>query len=294
MTSSTVPKTSWADDVDELDQSRVPKREETVDENGIITVVEYGTNDEGKKVKITKKIRRTLQKAVVEHAVAERKNWSKFGQERGNKPGPDRATTTVGENVSLKISAGNKSSEPEPSPEDTIKASLAKAGAGKVLCRMCKGDHFTARCPYKDSLAGLESVTPAGLDTPPAGDEEAAPAGPPSGKYVPPSMRAGAASRSGEAMGRPGMNRDDLPTLRVTNVSEDTTDQDLRDLFSNFGRVVRVYIGRDRETGQGKGYAFVSFEDRANAERAIQKVNGMGYDSLILNVGWSQPRESRS
>ena len=59
-------------------------------------------------------------------------------------------------------------------------------------------------------------------------------------------MRAGAASRSGEAMGRPGMNRDDLPTLRVTNVSEDTTDQDLRDLFSNFGRVVRVYIGRDR------------------------------------------------
>ena len=101
-------------------------------------------------------------------------------------------------------------------------------------------------------------------------------------------MRAGAASRSGEAMGRPGMNRDDLPTLRVTNVSEDTTDQDLRDLFSNFGRVVRVYIGRDRETGQGKGYAFVSFEDRANAERAIQKVNGMGYDSLILNVGWSR------
>ena len=135
---------------------------------------------------ITKKIRRTLQKAVVEHAVAERKNWKKFGQERGNKPGPDRATTTVGENVSLKISAGNKvrqnvylymyidayifflngqSSDPEPSPEDTIKASLAKAGAGKVLCRMCKGDHFTARCPYKDSLAGLESVTPAGLGT---------------------------------------------------------------------------------------------------------------------------------
>ena len=35
-----------------VDQSRVPKREETVDENGIITVVEYGTNDEGKKVKV--------------------------------------------------------------------------------------------------------------------------------------------------------------------------------------------------------------------------------------------------
>lgn len=44
----------------------------------------------------------------MDHTVAERKNWAKFGQEKGNKPGPDRATTTVGENVMLKLSAGNK------------------------------------------------------------------------------------------------------------------------------------------------------------------------------------------
>ncbi len=112
----------------------------------------------------------------------------------------------------------------------------------------------------------------------------AAAAGATSGKYVPPSMRGGAA-RAGESMNR---SRDDLPTLRVTNVSEDTTDQDLRDLFSNFGRVARVYIGRDRETGVGKGYAFVSFEDRAIAERAMHKVHGMGYDNLILNCQWSR------
>lgn len=127
------------------------------------------------------------------------------------------------------------------------------------------------------------------VDTPPVGEEEgAAPmAQTVGGKYVPPSMRAGGTGR-GESMGRGGGGRDDLPTLRVTNVSEDTTDQDLRDLFSNFGRVARVYIGRDRETGQGKGYAFVSFEDRVNAERALQKVNGMGYDNLILNCQWSR------
>lgn len=82
--------------------------------------------------------------------------------------------------------------------------------------------------------------------------------------------------------------RDELPTLRVTNVSEDATDEDLRDLFSKFGRVVRVYIGRDRDTGIGKGYAFVSFEDRSIAERAMKKVHGKGYDNLILNVQWSR------
>ena len=105
-------------------------------------------------------------------------------------------------------------------------------------------------------------------------------------------MRAGAGRGAGESMFRSGQNRDDLPTLRVTNVSEDTSDNDLRDLFSRFGRVARVYIGRDRETGVGKGYAFVSFEERAVAERAMQKVHGMGYDNLILNCQWS--RECRS
>ena len=99
-------------------------------------------------------------------------------------------------------------------------------------------------------------------------------------------MRAG--GRPGESMGRSGGSRDDLPTLRVTNVSEDTTDNDLRDLFGMFGRVARVFIGRDRETGVGKGYAFVSFEDKSVAEKAMQKVHGMGYDNLILNCQWSR------
>lgn len=134
--------TSWADEVEDLGKSNSPLRnhpflshrppeqpriEDSVDENGIRTTVEYTINDEGKKVKastevcfhllhlslpimnqITRKIKRVLQKAVVDHTVAERKTWLKFGQEKGNKPGPDRATTTVGENVFLKLSAGNK------------------------------------------------------------------------------------------------------------------------------------------------------------------------------------------
>jgi translation initiation factor 3 subunit G len=57
---------------------------------------------------ITRRIKRTLQKSVVAHAVAERQKWPKFGLEKGSKPGPDRATTTVGENVTLKLSVGHK------------------------------------------------------------------------------------------------------------------------------------------------------------------------------------------
>jgi len=290
--SSGPPKTSWADDVDEQEQ---PKGEDYTDENGIRTTVEYTVNDEGKKVKITKKIKRTLHKSLVNHTVAERKTWAKFGQEKGNKPGPDRATTTVGESVLLKLSAGNKSSEPEPSAEQAVKTNLARAGAGKVVCRLCKGDHFTAKCPYKDSLPGLETADapPFGLDDAgPSTEAAPAPAATSGGKYVPPSMR-GAGRGPGESMSRAGGSRDDLPTLRVTNISEDTQENDLRELFGSFGRVARVYVGRDRETGAGKGFAFVSFEDKSVAQKAMEKTHGRGYDNLILSVQWSQPREQR-
>jgi translation initiation factor 3 subunit G len=203
-----------------------------------------------------------------------------------------------------------------------VKAELAKRGAGKVVCRICKGDHFTAKCPYKDSLAGLEQVTgnippslsprpmcveESSLDTavvddetiPPSGDIGGPSTSGPSasagvgsgggGKYVPPSMRSGASARGpGEAMSRPGGARDDLPTLRVSNISEDTQENDLRELFGRFGRVARVYVGRDRETGAGRGFAFVSFEERVHAQKAMERVHGMGYDNLILSVQWSR------
>lgn len=59
-------------------------------------------------LQVTRKTRRVLQKATVAPQIAQRQKWAKFGAERGSKPGPDRATTTVGENVALKLSVGNK------------------------------------------------------------------------------------------------------------------------------------------------------------------------------------------
>ncbi|KAF5393660.1 hypothetical protein D9757_000295 [Collybiopsis confluens] len=278
-----IPTKSWADDVDDL-VSGHPE-----DEN-VRTVVEITVNDQGKQVKITRKIKRTLQKSVVEHQVAERQKWDKFGAEKGSARGPDRATTTVGENVFLTLSAGNKSGESEQQEE---KKPVKSTTGGKVVCRLCKGDHFTAKCPYKDTLGGLENSGDTGVgpddDTAPPSDAAAPGLGSTGSKYVPPSLRAGARG-AGESMRGPGGSRDDLPTLRVTNISEDTQENDLRELFGHFGRVARVYVGRDRDTGAGKGFAFVSFEERAVAQRAMEKVHGKGYDNLILSVQWSQPR----
>jgi translation initiation factor 3 subunit G len=126
-----------------------------------------------------------------------------------------------------------------------MRGELAKAGAGKVVCRLCRGGHFTAKCPYKDSLPVLEGTgiptfvsilllsSYCRLETPPfpGGDDSGAMPEAPSnslstgpGKYVPPSMRGGGGVGRGAGESMRG-NRDDLPTLRVTNISEDTQEQ---------------------------------------------------------------------
>jgi translation initiation factor 3 subunit G len=141
----------------------------------------------------------------------------------------------------------------------------------KIQCRLCQGNHFTSRCPHKDTLGHIEEKDDVDADADPALAAATAGTG---GKYVPPSMRPGARG-AGETMYGRGGNRDDMPTLRVTNLSEDVTEPDLWELFQRFGRVSRIFVGRDQETGMCKGFAFVSFEDKAEAEKAMKKINGL-------------------
>ncbi|SAM00138.1 hypothetical protein [Absidia glauca] len=93
---------------------------------------------------------------------------------------------------------------------------------------------------------------------------------------------------AGESMRGGADRRDDNCTLRVTNLSEDVTDNDIHDLFRRFGNITRVFLARDRETRMCKGFAFVSFADREDADRAQQAVNGYGYDNLILRVEFAR------
>jgi translation initiation factor 3 subunit G len=179
----------------------------------------------------------------------------------------------------------------------------------KVKCRICSGEHFTARCPYKDTMAPVDAegaaIDPLAED---GGAVEKAEGGLGSGgsSYVPPHLRKGGAG-AGERMGGK-YERDDLATLRVTNVSlwlllhicgSDTDDlsmqvsemaeeQDLREMFERFGRVTRVFLAKDRDSGRAKGFAFISFVDRADAARACEKMDGFGYRHLILRVEFAK------
>jgi translation initiation factor 3 subunit G len=108
------------------------------------------------------------------------------------------------------------------------------------------------------------------------------------GAYVPPSMRAGAERTTGSDMRR----RNEENSVRVTNLSEDTREPDLLELFRTFGHVSRVYVAIDQKTGVSRGFGFVNFVSKEDAERAINKLNGYGYDNLILRVEWATPRSN--
>lgn len=180
----------------------------------------------------------------------------------------------------LKLLTGAKTDEPKAA--DPL--SQFQKGAVLMVCRTCgkKGDHWTSRCPYKDLAQPSEGF----VDKPTASDAAATATGSTKGTYVPPAQRAGAERTTGSDMRR----RNDENSVRVTNLSEDTREPDLMELFRPFGAVSRVYVAIDQKTGMSRGFGFVNFVSRDDAQRAINKLNGYGYDNLILRVEWATPR----
>lgn len=267
-----IGSTNWADEVGEELDRYAPKV--YTDDKGLKVCIEYKKNDAGKMVKVTRKIKMVLKKEQVNKAVAERKKWAKFGEERNSGPGPNLQTTSVGEQIFLKLNANQNFQEDEDAKQkDQLKGK-------KILCRICKGDHFTTKCPLKDTYQSIDVPPSASGD----GKDASAPAG---NKYLAPHQRRAAGGESaGESMRD---KRDDSASLRVTNLSEDTRESDLHDLFRKFGHISRVFLAKDHETGLCKGFAFVSFSLREEADKARQALNGHGYDNLILSVDWSQP-----
>lgn len=179
--------------------------------DGTETFISYYVREDGKKVKTTRRIKKTVVKQVVNPRVAERKHWAKFGNEKGKPAGPQTDTTSVAENIVFRPQANWKAAADDKSEHEKKKANLKDA---KIKCRICSGDHWTTKCPFKDTMApeGEPGAGPGDMDEP----EAAGALGGGTSSYVPPHLR-GRAGATGEKMGGK-FERDDLATLRVTNV----------------------------------------------------------------------------
>ena len=81
--------------------------------------------------------------------------------------------------------------------------------------------------------------------------------------------------------------------LYVGNLSYDTTEDELRSLFTQVGTVNEVALIKDRDTGTSKGFAFVTMNSQEEANKAIEQFNGRSLGNRELTVNIARPREER-
>src|SRR6059058_5591838 len=81
--------------------------------------------------------------------------------------------------------------------------------------------------------------------------------------------------------------------LYVGNLSFNTTENELQELFSQAGAVQEVTLMQDKFTGKSRGFAFVTMGSEQDAQNAISKFNGQTVEGRPLTVNEARPREAR-
>ena len=173
-----------------------------------------------------------------------------------------------------------------PPKRDSSKNSLTI-----IRCRYCKGQHWTNNCPNKDIYEQLECQKIV-VDGSSNVDSSTQASSGTDCAYIPPSKRAGAAQNAENLSStwkyEPKYGQKEEFKIRVTNLPEEATENDITELFQPFGNVFRVLLVKDKNTQQSRRFAFVSFLHKDDAQRAIIGVDYYGYHHLILKVEWAK------
>ncbi|MDJ0572081.1 MAG: RNA-binding protein [Pleurocapsa sp. MO_192.B19] len=83
-------------------------------------------------------------------------------------------------------------------------------------------------------------------------------------------------------------------SIYVGNLSYEVNQEDLNEVFAEYGTVKRVHIPTDRETGRVRGFAFVEMELESDEDKAIQALDGAEWMDRSLKVNKARPREDRN
>ena len=81
--------------------------------------------------------------------------------------------------------------------------------------------------------------------------------------------------------------------IYVGNLSHQTTEDDLRQAFEQFGQVESINIVKDKVSGESIGFGFVSMPAKDEAQKAIEEMNGKDFMERAIKVEEGRPRVNR-
>jgi len=85
-----------------------------------------------------------------------------------------------------------------------------------------------------------------------------------------------------------------VKNIFVGNLSFNTSEDELRQIFEPFGQVDRISIMTDRDTGRSRGFGFVEMTNDEEGEKAITALNGSSVGGRTINVNEARPKTERS
>ena len=84
-----------------------------------------------------------------------------------------------------------------------------------------------------------------------------------------------------------------MKNIFVGNLSFNTNEDEVRQLFESYGQVDRVSIMTDRDTGRSRGFGFVEMTNNEDGEKAIAALNGSQLGGRTINVNEARPKAER-
>lgn len=81
-------------------------------------------------------------------------------------------------------------------------------------------------------------------------------------------------------------------TIYIGNLSFQASEDDIREVFTEYGEVTRISLPIDRETGRKRGFAFVDMADESREDQAISELNGAEWMGRELRVNKARPRSN--
>ena len=85
-----------------------------------------------------------------------------------------------------------------------------------------------------------------------------------------------------------------MKNIFVGNLSFNTNEDELRQIFESYGQVDRVSILTDRDTGRSRGFGFVEMSSNEDGDKAITALNGSQLGGRTINVNEARPKAERS